>query len=277
VYTRLTSFWGRTAGTAMKTNNRKKLLKRNRVEFLQEISNVIISLLKERVDGPALDVARVAIDLSDNKNVIVVSPNGISVGDRVKSSTSIMRKNTIPKSTPGNVIGYDLETKKYLVLFFPVWYPHGVLALVGEKEINFIMKPRVEEPIEPVFTDPDKTPDAPRSAVVKLFSDEVLARNGLAVSGEWLTSRELGEDGSTIWNLRAVIQKSGLKIPRGNPRIARKIIRSTLLPLQVAAFEIKSSGVENFVEIVKTSAWEAPLSGHKDLESYAALEITYRI
>ena len=258
----------------LKRHDKQPRLIKSKIGALEEISKVALSLYKKKVDNIANDIAKIAIDLTNGDTLIKVSPIGISIGDRVKSTIIIKRKNTIPKATPGNIVGFDPKSRRYLVLFFPVWFPQGVLVLVGEKEINFLMKPKFEEPMESVFTDPEKSFSAPRSAIVRAFFDEILANNGLEVSGEWMTPP--GSKGT--YCLRAVIKRQGVKVPRGNREAAQSEVRSIVSTLQQEVVpSVKSSGVESFVEITESSAWEAPLRDHRDLLSYAALEVSWTL
>lgn len=218
---------------------------------LGEVSKIAVSLHRKKVHNVANDIAKIALDLTNGNDILRISPNGVSIGDRVKCNVPLHRRNTIPKATPGNVVGFDPKTKSYLVLFFPVWFPQGVLVLVNEKEINFLMKPKIEENTELVFTQPEVNQNLPRSAIVRAFFDEILAENGLAVAGEWMNSPGPVNDTGSTYFLRCVVKKAGVKVPRGNKGIARELVDSIVTTLQKEVLpSVKDSGVKNFVDII---------------------------
>lgn len=246
---------------------------------LREMSSVVMRLASSKMVGVAVDVAKVAIDLtssggSQDQGLLKVSPDGVSLGDRVRCNVVVKRKTTIPKNTPGNIIGFDPESRKYLVLFFPVWFPQGVLALVSEKEITFIAKPRIEEDSEQVFgPESQNGPNPPRSSIVQAFSDEILAKNGLAVAGSWSVFPGKGDK---TWTLKAVVKRHGVFAPKGNKRAAGEVVEAIVETMTSEVVEgIKTSGVEAFAKIISVSA-KAKKIEHKDLPSYPCLEITYQ-
>jgi hypothetical protein len=244
----------------------RRVITRKQLEALGEISKSIVVLTSEGVEDEALQLAKVAVDLTNGNGLLRVSPTGVSVGDRVKSNVVIKKKTSIPRSTPGNVVGYDEEAKQFLVLFFPVWLPQGVLVLVPEKDLIFVSKPKIEENTEQVL-------NPPRSAIVQAFSDEILAKSGLETSGSWVVSR--GKD-DTEWVASSVIRMSGVAIPRGNKEAAGEIVREVATTLkQSVADRIRRSDLSAFVELVDVTAQVVKID-HKHLPSYPLLKITYK-
>lgn len=249
-------------------------LKEKRHDLIKEISKISLKLARKKLPVVAADLAKIAIDLTNGSGLVKVSPNGVSIGDRVRSTIPIKRRDVIQKNTQGNVVGFEPNSGRYLVLFFPVWFPQGVLALVEPKNIVFLTKPKISEETEQEWTDPQKSPEAPRSAVVEVFINEALAKVGLSVAGNWMYTR--GEDSST-WNLRGVIRRHGAKIPRGNKLAAKEIIGEIVTSLKQQAIpEVMKCGLDSYVKIKSASAWEAEIT-HKEISSYAALEIVYQV
>lgn len=244
----------------------RRVITKKQLEAVGEISKSAIELVVEGAENEALQLARIAVDLTNGNGLLRVSPSGVSVGDRVKSNVTIKKKTSIPKSTPGNVVGFDTEKKQYLVLFFPVWLPQGVLVLVPEKDILFVSKPKIEEDTEEVL-------NPPRSAIVQAFSDEILAKSGLETSGSWVISR--GED-IGVWEASSVIKKKGVLIPRGNKLAASEIVKEVVSTLESeVVWGIKKSDLSSFVEVVKVKASSVPIS-HKHISHYPFLKVIYR-
>ena len=109
----------------------------------ERLVRAVRRLLRRGQTELALDVARVAVDLTQNgaTEVLHVSPSGLSIGDRIKIRT---RHHQIAQHTPGNIVGF--AKGQILALFFPPAMSNGVLTLVGEDDISFLSKPAMAGP-----------------------------------------------------------------------------------------------------------------------------------
>lgn len=110
------------------------------------LSAVALDLYREGAAALADTAARAALDLLQSNDFVNLSSNGASIGDRVEITKRLkQRSGPLPMHTQGNLVGHDVGKGLYLLLLFPQWYPAGVLALVPEKDIRFLSKPKIAD------------------------------------------------------------------------------------------------------------------------------------